>query len=103
MTVHQFPPRGGQPGPDWPTLDIPRDDDPDRHVQASTAITVRVDATDQFMRLPLRIVYTSDGLTGWRLELGPYDLEGRDACRLANMLVEYGRLSGDFRPAGTDR
>ena len=71
--------------------------------RTSTAIAVRVDATDQFMRLPLRIVYTSDGLTGWRLEIGPYDVEGRDACTLANMLVEYGRLSGDFRPAGTDR
>jgi len=102
VTVHQFPPRGGQPGPDWPLLDIPRDD-PDRHVQRETEITVRVDATDQFVRLPLRIVYTSDGLTGWSFEVGPYSVSGPDACRLANVIAEYGRLSGDFRPAGTDR
>jgi len=102
VTVHPFPPRGGQPGHDWPLLDIPRDD-PDRHVQRETEITVRVALTDGFVRIPLRITFTDDGLTGWRVELGPYDLDGRDACTLANMLVEYGRLSGDFRPAGTDR
>lgn len=48
--------------------------------------------------MPLRITFTDDGLTGWRLEIGPYDVEGRDACTLANMLLEYGRLSGDSCP-----
>lgn len=100
MTVHQFPVgRSDERG--WPVFDMPRPDTGydgvgQRHVQAATEITMKVDATDEFVRVPVRAVFVDDGLTGWALEIGPYSIACSDACDLANALRGYGQLSGDF-------
>lgn len=96
MTIHQFPAGQLNDSGGWPTLDMPRPDSGDRHVQHATSVTMRVDATDQFIEVPVRAVFTDDGLTGWSLEIGPYSVAGPDACALANALVGYGQLSGEY-------
>lgn len=98
MTIHHLPiHRRRDAGVSL--FDMPRPDCDDvRHVQTETEITMRVDGTDQFVRVPVRAVYVDDGLSGWSLEIGPYSIDGADACALTNALVAYGRLSGDFRP-----
>ena len=88
----------------FPTFDAPRlspgiDGDAERHVQLDTEITMRVDETDEWINVPLRAVYTDDGLTGWTFEIGPFSVFGADAMQLVNMLAQYGDISGDFRRA----
>lgn len=86
----------------FPVFDTPRDDNEgtgQRHIQFETPVTMRVDATDEWITVPLRAVFTDDGLTGWSFEIGPYSVSGTEAVVLINSLAEYGRLSGDFRPA----
>lgn len=104
MTIHQFPVGRPHDNAGWPVFDMPRPDTGldgagERHVQAATEITMRVDATDEFVRVPIRAVYVDDGLTGWSLEIGPYSITGSNACDLVNALTAYGRMSGDFRRA----
>ena len=53
----------------------------------------RVDATGQWITVPLRAVHAT---AGWAFEIGPYSLRGEDACDLAAALVHYGRMSADF-------
>lgn len=85
----------------FPVFDTPRDDNEagQRHIQFETPVTMRVDATDEWITVPLRAVFTDDGLTGWSFEIGPYSVSGTEAVALINSLAAYGRLSGDFRPA----
>lgn len=72
----------------------------ERHVQFERVVRMRVDETDEWIDVPLRSVFTDDGISGWSFEVGPYSVEGADAVALINALAEYGRLSGDFRRAG---
>lgn len=89
-----------------PTFDSPRSSTGyggagERHVQHETTVTMRVDATDEWIEVPLRSVFTSDGLTGWDFEIGPYSISGPNAAKLINALAHYGRLSEDFEAAGS--
>lgn len=68
-----------------------------RHVQHETAVTMRVDETDEWIAVPVRTVFTDDGLSGWSFEIGPYSITGSDATALANAIAHYGRMSDDFR------
>lgn len=82
----------------FPIFDLRRPDPHDqRHVQHETAVTMRVDATDEWIVVPLRSVFVDDGLTGWVFELGPYSISGSDAAVLANSIAHYGRASEGFR------
>ncbi|RPA65752.1 hypothetical protein EF294_03165 [Gordonia oryzae] len=84
-----------------PIFDGHRSDPHDqRHVQHETAVTMRVDESDEWIVVPIRAVFTDDGLSGWSFEIGPYSIGGSDATELANALAHYGRLSHDFRPIG---
>ena len=96
MTIHHFPTNGPSGDAGWPVFDHPRDDESIWHVQREIEIIVRVDSIDQFVRMPIRIVFVDDGLSGYRLEFGPYSVEGPDACALANMIVQYGEISETF-------
>ncbi|UEA61362.1 hypothetical protein LK459_11425 [Gordonia otitidis] len=85
----------------FPVFDSPRSDPHDqRHVQHESGVTMRVDATDEWITVPLRAVFTDDGLSGWSFEIGPYSVSGPDATELANAIAHYGRVSEDFRPTG---
>ena len=80
-----------------PIFDVRRPDPHgQRHVQRETAVTMRVDATDEWIVVPLRTVFTADGASGWSFEIGPYSISGSDATVLANAIAEYGRASKDF-------
>lgn len=72
----------------------------ERHVQFERSITMRVDATDDWISVPLRCVFTDDGLTGWSFEIGPYSVADADVRQLANALAHFGQLSGEYRIAG---
>lgn len=85
---------------DEPRADVGFDGHGERHIRHEVAITARVDATDEWITVPVRSVFVSDGLTGWSFEVGPYSIGGPDATALVNALSHYGRLSGDFRPTG---
>lgn len=60
-----------------------------RHVQSERTITVRVDETDEYITVPLRSVFTDDGLTGASFEVGPYSLDREDAFSLLESLVSH--------------
>lgn len=86
----------------FPTFDHPRPETGyhgagERHVQHETTVTMRVDATDEWITVPVRSVFTSDGLSGWSFEIGPYSISGPEATKLVNALAHYGKLSGDFK------
>lgn len=105
--VFQMPTPGPRPH-GIPVFDMPRPETGlggvgERHIQDSCTVTMTVYATDAFIDVPVRAVYVDDGLSGWALEIGPYSIQGRDACKLANMLERYGRLSQDFRRADSLR
>lgn len=77
-----------------PIFDTTRPDPHDqRHVQHETAVTMRVDESDEWISVPVRAVFTAvftdDGLSG-----GPYSISGSDATELVNALAHYGRLAG---------
>lgn len=87
--------------PNFPVLDFARPgDEYERIVQRDDMVTFRVDETDEWVNLPVRIVYVDDGLSGFVLEIGPYSVSGDDATKLINALSHYGHLSGDFKPVG---
>lgn len=87
----------------FPVFDSSRPDPHDqRHVQHEADVTMRVDATDEWITVPLRAVFTDDGLSGWSFEIGPYSISGTDATQLANSIAHYGRVSEDFRSIGGD-
>ncbi|UQE74237.1 hypothetical protein MYK68_16115 [Gordonia sp. PP30] len=79
------------------TFDAQRGDD-QRHVQHEMNLTVRVDETDEFITVPVRTVFTDDGLIGWTFEFGPYSLSDADVRNLANAVAHFGRVSGEFHP-----
>jgi hypothetical protein len=90
--------------PNFPVLDYERPgDEYERIVQRADLVTFRVDETDEWVNLPVRIVYVDDGLSGFVLEIGPYSVCGEDARLVANALAKFGQLSGDFRPVGDER
>ena len=87
-----------------PTFDAPRPDHGfdgvgERHVQHEATVTMRVDETDDWIDVPVRSVFISDGLSGWSFEIGPYSISGREATTLINALVHFGNLSGEFKAA----
>lgn len=85
-----------------PKFDSPRpargfDGVGERTIQHETTVTMRVDETDEWIDVPIRSVYLTDGLSGWSFEIGPYSIAGPDATKLINALAHFGRLSGDFK------
>lgn len=83
----------------FPVLDFDRPGTEDeRIVQSDEMVTFRVDETDEWVNMPVRVLYVDDGISGFVFEVGPYSVDGADALTLANALIRYGRQSGQFRP-----
>lgn len=72
----------------FPVFDSPRDDEDnhDRHIDLERRIDLHVDATDQWVTTPCRIVFNGRGC---ELELGPYSLCESDAIELHQMIGQY--------------
>lgn len=72
----------------FPVFDAPRtdEDNEDRHIELERRIDLHVDATDEWVTAPARIVYNSRGC---ELELGPYSLCESDAIELHRMIGRY--------------
>ncbi|MFH5209223.1 hypothetical protein ACHIPZ_13615 [Antrihabitans sp. NCIMB 15449] len=85
---------------DFLVFDEARLGDAERHVQFERNVTMRVDATDEWISVPVRCVFTDDGLSGFTFEIGPYSVCGADARALANALANFGKVSGEFRAVG---
>ncbi|MGX9296080.1 hypothetical protein [Tsukamurella paurometabola] len=66
----------------------------ERHIDHEQMVTMRVDATDQWINVPVRTVLDDQG---WHFEIGPYSVVGSDATKLINELAHYGRQSGEFK------
>ncbi|MGX9295215.1 hypothetical protein [Tsukamurella paurometabola] len=69
----------------FPTFDTARtdEDNQDRYVHAERGIDFHIDALDQWVTAPARIVFNGRGC---EFELGPYSLCEGDAIELYKML-----------------
>lgn len=72
---------------DFPVLDAPRTDPGRVVVDELGHLEPRIDETDWWCRMPVRLVI-SQGI-GWSLELGPYELDERDIRQLRAAIAAY--------------
>ena len=69
-------------------LDADRNNEFNRFVLSHLgSIEPRIDETDDFVSMPMRLVY--DQAAGWHLELGPYDLSRADIDRLRQAIAAF--------------
>lgn len=91
--------------PDFPLLDASRAEADGSYsrtiMDAFGFVDAHVPETDGYCSMPLRLVH--DALGGWRVELGPYDLDAADLFALKQAITAFeqaiGVTLGSRRPA----
>lgn len=87
------------PAPDFPVLDSARTEPGRVVVKDLDSITPRIDETDWWCRMPVRLVINQGA--GWCLEIGPYEVDEHDIETLRAAIAAYdaaARPSDEYRP-----